>query len=76
MPSLSIRVARKRLGDLASVHRSVPLDLGLAYIKTDVGSYRVLFFYYECFCFRLYDILDALITSGEWSFELPASEIS
>lgn len=112
MPSLSIRVARRRLGDLAFVYRSIPLDIGLAYIKTDIGgqrfsmdfklrmtetvhdSYewinlhtcarrrcmmqgrRVPFFHHECFCFRLYDISDALTTSGEWSFEPPTSEIS
>ncbi|CCT69648.1 uncharacterized protein FFB20_10513 [Fusarium fujikuroi] len=112
MSSLSIRVTRRRLGDLASVYRSIPLDLGLAYIKTDIGSQRfsmdfklrmtetvhdsyewinlhtcarrrcmmqgrrVPFFHQECVCFRLYDISDALTTSGEWSFEPPASEIS
>ncbi|KAF5651316.1 hypothetical protein F25303_4145 [Fusarium sp. NRRL 25303] len=37
---------------------------------------RVPFFHHECFCFRLYDISDALTASGEWSFEPPASEIS
>ncbi|KAF5699018.1 hypothetical protein FGLOB1_11632 [Fusarium globosum] len=37
---------------------------------------RVPFFHHECVCFRLYDISDALTTSGEWSFEPPASEIS
>ncbi|KAF5547880.1 hypothetical protein FMEXI_4976 [Fusarium mexicanum] len=37
---------------------------------------RVPFFHHECFCFRLYDISDALVAAGEWSFEPPASENS
>ncbi|EWG55087.1 hypothetical protein FVEG_13137 [Fusarium verticillioides 7600] len=37
---------------------------------------RVPFFHHECFCFRLYDVSDALVAAGEWSFEPPASENS
>ncbi|KAF5543875.1 hypothetical protein FPHYL_11158 [Fusarium phyllophilum] len=37
---------------------------------------RVPLFHHECFCFRLYDISDALVAAGEWSFEPPASENS
>ncbi|KAF5586805.1 uncharacterized protein FSUBG_12016 [Fusarium subglutinans] len=39
-------------------------------------GHRVPFFHHECFCFRLYDISDALVAAGEWSFEPPASENS
>jgi hypothetical protein len=37
---------------------------------------RVPFFHHECFCFRLYDVSDAIIAAGEWAFEPPASENS
>ncbi|KAL9574036.1 hypothetical protein ACKAV7_001812 [Fusarium commune] len=35
---------------------------------------RIPFFHNDCFCFRLYDISDALVAAGDYAFDPPAYE--
>ncbi|RKK83319.1 hypothetical protein BFJ68_g17460 [Fusarium oxysporum] len=35
---------------------------------------RIPFFHNDCFCFRLYDISDALVAAGDYTFDPPAYE--
>ncbi|KAF5619786.1 hypothetical protein F52700_11614 [Fusarium sp. NRRL 52700] len=91
MPSLSIRVTGRR-PDIGSQRFSMDFKLRMTETVHDSYEWvnlhtcarrrcmrqgrRVPFFHHECFSFRLYDISDALIATGEWGYEAPANESS